>query len=133
MRWALKTQSEQIILISQLSHIVHIDGSKVFSIIAKNGNVINDVQRVTFLKTELSDIQTPHQENGTGILARQVSEMLTVSNIKPDTPVYIISTDGTTLKKVVASSSSIDIPVYDLPQGTYILRVGNVNVKFIKR
>ena len=67
------------------------------------------------------------------VFPNPVKEFLTVNGVKKDVKINLCNLDGSLLQTLPAQENSTNINVSALPQGVYLLQVGNQFIKFIKQ
>lgn len=129
--WAMKTQTGEIVKLSDVNYILETDGAKTFSIVCTSGTV-NDVTSVTFIKTTAAGVATPSVAKS-GMIANQIGNELIIIGASSNTSVCIYSVSGAKEKEDRISNNETHIDVSGLASGVHVLKVGNNSVKFLKK
>lgn len=94
-----------------------------------------DVTRITcisFAVTEPSGI-TNTQAASVFVFPNPVQSTLTINGVDADSKIDLYSVTGALVQSIFAQENAIDVDVSSLPQGTYMLRVGEQTIKFVKQ
>lgn len=66
-------------------------------------------------------------------LRQEVTDMMTLSGLAPDTEIVVFDASGKSVIKATAAQTQTILQTATLKNGVYMLRAGNKTVKFIKR
>lgn len=132
--WMMKTNTGVKISMKEVKYLLTADNKKDFSIIDTQGNCVNGVSSISFIKTESTDIISANQEEkNINLYPNPVSSTLTISGIKSGQRIYVLSASGAELINLNSEEGTTTINVSSLVQGVYLLRIGNTTTKFIKK
>ncbi len=131
--WAMKTQTGQLVKISDVSYILQTDGAKTFSVVTTEAT-INDVTSITFVKTTATGITTvPAGSTSDNIVSNLIGNELIIIGAQAGAAIGIYDTGGAVMRTARAGSQETHIDVNGLKSGIYILKVGDSSVKFYKK
>ncbi len=105
----------------------------VYMVVARKGGAgIGDVTCISFAVTEPSGI-TNTQALSVFVFPNPVQSTLTVNGVDADSKIELYSVTGALVQSIFAQENATDVDVSSLPQGTYMLRVGEQTIKFVKQ
>jgi len=78
-------------------------------------------------------IKTLPVESSVSVFPNPVQTNLTVTGVDKDKKINLLNLNGTLLQSIPAQDSSTNIDVSSLPQGLYLLQIGEQVIKFIKQ
>lgn len=131
MTWHLVTDTDEAIELTKVSYLLA-STQETFDIVCTDGTIVGNVKSIKLEKRESSGIQKT-KPNGEGIFSQIVDGTLTISNAKAGTIAQVISVSGITCIAQTLTDGQNIINVSQLYQGTYILKVGDTTIKFIKK
>lgn len=131
MTWHLVTDTDAAIELTKVSYLLA-STQETFDIVCTDGTIVSSVKSIKLEKRESSGIQKA-KTNGEGIFSQIVDGTLTISNAKAGTIAQVISVSGITCVAQTLTDGQNIINVSQLYQGTYILKVGDTTIKFIKK
>ncbi|MCI6338481.1 MAG: T9SS type A sorting domain-containing protein [Prevotella sp.] len=131
LKWAMKTDGGNIVLMDNVSHLIYSDGSVDFTVVCNDNSTLGNVKSVSFVKVDPAGIESIKYDDA--VYAKVVDQKLTITGCKRGTVASIVSLCGVNMVEVTVSSDKADIDVSRLNSGTYILKVGNTAVKFVKK
>lgn len=121
----------------ELSKVQFIDfrGTDDLKIVGKDGSTLNttaydQIRRIDF-KGSLSNTPTSVADN-IKVYPNPTQDLLVISGTEKECNIQVIDMQGKSVYNAKASGKSVEIPVTNLSNGTYLLKVGNKVVKFIK-
>jgi hypothetical protein len=88
---------------------------------------------VSFLLVVPVGIENPKLASSVFVFPNPVQTNLKVAGVEKNVKINLINLNGTLLQSIIAQDDSTDINVSSLPQGVYLLQVGDQVVKFIKQ
>ena len=106
--------------------------SNAMTVKMKTGADVTGVVRVSFSQGD-TGIENPKAESSIFVFPNPVQSYLTVSGVAKDVKINLLNLNGVLLQSVFAQDDTTDIDVSALPQGVYLLRIGDKAVKFIKQ
>jgi hypothetical protein len=131
--WAMKTQTGELVKLSDVSYILETDGAKTFSIVCSS-STINDVTGVTFVKTTAAGItSTAVSKEENQIISNQIGNELILIGASLGAPISVFSLSGAKEMNDKVSGQETHINVSNLVKGIHVLKVGNTSVKFLKK
>ncbi len=132
--WQLVTDTQERVVMSNVDYLLASDEAEVFSVVLKEGEMINNVTRVTFVKEPFSTV-SELTKSSVSVFPTVVESTLTLSGCEEGEAVRIVSMQGMEVKQVRTSAGETVVEVGDLPSGYYLLSVGETGttVKFIKK
>lgn len=133
-KWYMECSNGESIAMEEVDYLLRADDSDVFSVILKNSNMVNDVTSVSFVKKDVSGIETVTEvKNEPACFPNPVSHTLYISGLKDGESGLVVSMDGRTVKEFEAGSTEVSLPVSDLPDGVYFVKTKNSVLRFLKK
>lgn len=130
--WFMETDTEVSVPMEQVNYLLATDGNDSFSIVKKDGSLVNEVRHVTFSRHQTTQTDTP-VNRGIQLYPNPVNHVLHLDGIPAGQSICILSADGLTVRKEKAHGGKVSLYVDDLPQGIYFLQTANNTIKFVKR
>jgi len=96
-------------------------------------SVVSNVTRISFATTEPTGITDIKAASSVFIFPNPVKTTLTINNAEANLKVDLFSVTGALLQSTFTQEGSTDIDVSSLSQGTYLLRIGEKALKFVKQ
>lgn len=131
LKWAMKTQTGAVVLMTDVSFLLYSDGGTSFSVVCKDGKTIADVEKLTFEKVDPTGVESVVADND--VVAKIVDRCLTIVGCKAGLDARIVSVGGSVLTTVRTVADKTEIDVSALKSGAYVLKVGDTAVKFLKK
>lgn len=129
--WCLETDTEVSIPVKDVSFLMASDNAPYFFVVTAD-DLYPGVTRATFAKRNVSAIDKVASEQLT-VTPTIVNSTLYISGCGKGESIAVVSLSGQTCLVTVAVDGNATLDVSGLSSGTYILRVGDRSVKFIKR
>lgn len=121
---------ENSYLLASVKHVTFTESAfSTMSIEKKDGSVVNDVR--TLLFGSMQDVPTSVEDNAEAMVyvyPNPVVNTLYVEGISADETLSVFNLTG----KCVIQTTGNEVDVQGLPNGTYLLKLNNQCVKFIK-
>jgi hypothetical protein len=121
---------EHSYLLASVKHVTFTESAfSTMSIEKKDGSVVNDVR--TLLFGSMQDVPTSVEDNAEAMVyvyPNPVVSTLYVNGISADETLSVFNLTG----KCVIQTTGNEVDVQGLPNGTYLLKLNNQCVKFIK-
>lgn len=131
LKWALKTNGGDVVLMGNVSHLLYSDGATTFSVVCKDNKTIANVQNVKFLQVDPTGVGAVNNQGG--MEAKVVDQTLSIVGAEADVEVDVLTVGGKVLLSTKTVEGKTDVYVGGLAGGTYILKVGKTAVKFQKK
>ena len=131
LKWAMKTQAGDVVFMTDVSYLLYGDGVTTFSIVRKDGSTIANLEKVTFEKLDPTGVGAVVNDNE--VFAKIVERTLTIAGCEAGIEAAVVNVGGKVVKTVTTATGKTDIDISDLPNGTYLLKVGGTSVKFLKK
>ena len=128
--WFLVTDKGDAVKLSMVSYLMAAS-TETFDIVCTDGTTVSGVSGISLEEREETGIKT--QKMGMAMFSQIVDDQITISHAKAGTTVQVLSLSGVTLCSQNLKEGANIINVSTLQSGTYILKVGDTNIKFIKR
>ena len=128
--WFLVTDKGDAVKLSMVSYLMAAS-TETFDIVCTDGTTVSGVSSISLEEREETGIKT--QKMGMAMFSQIVDDQITISHAKAGTTVQVLSLSGVTLCSQNLKEGANIINVSTLQSGTYILKVGDTNIKFIKR
>jgi len=112
------------------------DGTGPFYFTPPTPDALNGTDATGFLLVPQNDdvgIKSQNVESSIFVFPNPVKEKLTVNGVKKDVLINLYDMTGGLLQTIPAQENSTAINVSSLQQGTYLLRIGEQTIKFIKQ
>lgn len=127
--WHLVTPDDVRMPVSNVRYLLSTDDDSTFAIVCRDGSSVDGVESMTFEKSPSSDVG---ESVIGGTTVKYVSNGMTVFGAAGEN-ITIVGADGAVVLSRTVYSDDETVDVSTLPQGIYVLCVGNTNLKFIKR
>ena len=132
--WALvEPQSGRTVLMTGVGFLLASDADDTFAVVCKDGSIIDGARSVSFTQVNPSGIVPPRRNGAEARPLRFVDGRLTLTGCPAGTAVEVSDGGGRTVRTAVSDGRTTTVDVSGLPSGVYVLRVGTVTVKFMKR
>ena len=128
--WHLITDKGDAIELSNVSYLLAAS-TESFDIVCKDGTTINGVSGISLEERESTGIKPIN--TGDAMLSQVVGDQIYISHAKAGTTAEVLSLSGTIHISQTMTDSQNVINVSKLRSGTYILKVGETSIKFIKK
>ena len=99
----------------------------------KSGSDATDITCIRFLLSDQSGIENQQPAVSIFIFPNPVKTNLTVTGTDKNVKINLIDLSGKLLQSILTRDNSTDINVSSLPEGLYLLQVGEQVIKFIKQ
>lgn len=131
-KWYLVTDKQTYIPLTDIECMLFVDGNEVFSILKKDGGLIEGVNEVTFSTTPSGIADVENELSEPSALFNPVTSHITLKGLQSNSIARIFSSNGMLIMKQKLGSGDAEINVSHLNSGIYILKVNNTTLKFIK-
>ena len=132
--WALvEPQSGRTVLMTGVGFLLASDADDTFAVVCKDGSIIDGARSVGFMQVDPSAIASPRRDGAEARPFGLVDGRLTLTGCPAGTAVEVFDGGGRTVRATVSDGRTTTVDVDGLPTGAYVLRVGAVTVKFMKR
>jgi hypothetical protein len=128
--WHLVTDKGVAIELSSISYLLAAS-EESFDIVCTDGTTVSGVTSVKLEERESTSIESAKTTEST--FSKKVDGEIIISNAKANTMAQVLSLSGITLISQTLTSGQNVINVSMLLSGTYILKVGETSIKFIKK
>lgn len=128
--WHLVTDRGEVVELSKVSYLLTAS-TETFDIVCTNGTTISEVSGISLEEREVTGIKTV--KTGKVMFSQIVNEQITISNAKAGKVMQILSPTGIVYISRVLTDGQNIINVSKLQSGTYLLKVGDTKIKFIKK
>ena len=128
--WHLVTDKGEAVELSKVSYLLAAS-TETFDIVCTDGTTISGVSSISLEEREGSAIKTV--KTGESMFSQIVNEQIIISNAKAGTTMLILSLSGIVYVSQTLTDGQNIINVSTLQSGTYILKVGDTSIKFIKK
>jgi len=128
--WHIVTDDDKAIELSAVSYLLAAS-TETFDIVCKDGSTISNVKGISVELRESTGIKSVN--NGDAMFSQVVGDQIYISHAKAGTTAEVLSLSGIIhVSQTLADGQNI-INVSKLRSGTYILKVGETSIKFIKK
>ena len=128
--WHLITDKGDAIELSNVSYLLAAS-TESFDIVCKDGTTINGVSGISLAEREPTGIKPINTDDA--MFSQVVGDQIFISHVKAGTTAEVLSLSGIIhVSQTLADGQNI-INVSKLRSGTYILKVGETSIKFIKK
>lgn len=128
--WHFVTDTDIVIELSEVSYLLAAS-TETFDIVCKDGSTVSNVKGISLEQREPTVMKPVN--SGEPMFSQIVGNQLYISNVKVGTNAQVLSLSGVTLISQSLADGKNIIDVSKLLTGTYVLRVGETNIKFIKK
>ena len=128
--WCLVTDKGEVVELSHVNYFLA-SSEETFDIVCSDGSSIKGVISISVEERNLSGIQKIRNDDGQ--FSQLVGDNLIVSGLKSATQAQVLSLSGVVYFTQMLNGEKEVISVSRLQPGTYILKVGETSVKFIKK
>lgn len=132
--WALvEPHSGRTVLMTGVGFLLASDADDTFAVVCKDGSIIDGARSVSFTQIDPSAIASPRRDGAETRPFGFVDGRLTLTGCPAGTAVEVFDGGGRMVRATVSDGRTTTIDVDGLPTGAYVLRVGTMTVKFMKR
>lgn len=128
--WHLVTDKGVAIELSNVSYLLAAS-EESFDIVCTDGTTVSGVTSVKLEERESTGIESAKTTES--VFSKKVDGEIIISNAKANTMAQVLSLSGITLISQTLTSGQNVINASMLLSGTYILKVGETSIKFIKK
>lgn len=128
--WCLVTDKGEVVELSHVNYFLA-SSEETFDIVCSDGSSIKGVISISVEERNLSGIQEIRNDDGQ--FSQLVGDNLIVSGLKSATQAQVLSLSGVVYFTQMLNGEKEVISVSRLQPGTYILKVGETSIKFIKK
>ena len=135
-RWYIVDASKPDIPVAAMADIAFLmtsDWDDNIAVVCKDGTLSGRVASMTFRQFDPTNVLLPKagQEpaNYTGLIEQKIK----LSNCTAGTTIMVYSLNGSKLLSQTAKEGKTEVWVGDLQKGVYLLKVGDVTIKFTKK
>lgn len=128
--WFIVTDKGEAVELSKVSYLLAAS-SETFDIVCIDSKTISGVAGVSLEEREVTGIKTI--KAGDAMFSQLVGDELTISNAKAGTSMQVLSLSGIVYTTQTLKDGQNVVNVSQLQSGTYILKVGETSIKFIKK
>ena len=128
--WHLVTDKGDAIELSNVSYLLAAS-TESFDIVCKDGTTINGVSGISLEERESTGVKSIN--TGEAMFSQVVGDQIYISYAKAGTTAEVLSLSGIVYVSQTLTDGQNIISVTQLRSGTYILKVGDTSIKFIKR
>lgn len=135
-RWYVVDASKPDIPVAAMADIAFLmtsDWEEGIAVISKDGSLSDRLAAITFRQFETTDVKSLKTESQPATYTGLVQQKIVLSNCTAGTAILVYHLNGTKLLTQTASEGKTEIEVGDLPKGVYLLKVGDVTIKFTKK
>lgn len=130
--WQMVTDGDVAIPMTQVSYLVAADDAQNFSVVRTDGSLVEGVTSVSFSQSEPVGVTEIAEAGRVSLLSNAVAESLTLQEAA-GREVAVYDLDGRCRIALTAADDAQKVNVSTLESGMYILRAGNVSIRFIKK
>ena len=128
--WHLVTDKGDAIELSNVSYLLAAS-TESFDIVCKDGTTVNGVSGISLEERESTGVKSIN--TGEAMFSQVVGDQIYISYAKAGTTAEVLSLSGIVYVSQTLTDGQNIISVTQLRSGTYILKVGDPSIKFIKR
>ena len=128
--WHLVTDKGDAIELSNVSYLLAAS-TESFDIVCKDGTTINGVSGISLEERESTGVKSIN--TGEAMFSQVVGDQIYISYAKAGTTAEVLSLSGIVYVSQTLTDGQNIISVTQLRSGTYILKVGDTSIKFIKK
>ena len=88
---------------------------------------------ITFRQLEATDVKSAKTKSEVATYSGLIQQKIILSNCTAGTAILVYSLNGTKLLTQTANEGKTEIWVGDLPTGVYLLKAGDITIKFTKK
>ena len=128
--WHLITDKGDAIELSNVSYLLAAS-TESFDIVCKDGTTVNGVSGISLEERESTGVKSIN--TGEAMFSQVVGDQIYISYAKAGTTAEVLSLSGITHVSQSLTDGQNVINVSKLRSGTYILKIGDTSIKFIKK
>ena len=128
--WHLVTDKGDAIELSNVSYLLAAS-TESFDIVCKDGTTVNGVSGISLEERESTGVKSIN--TGEAMFSQVVGDQIYISYAKAGTTAEVLSLSGITHVSQSLTDGQNVINVSKLRSGTYILKIGDTSIKFIKK
>lgn len=117
---------------AEVDYLLGTDSILTFTVVCKNGTLVENVRELTFAMMVPSTISKPTVEQPL-LLTAVVNGSLTITGCVRGTTVSIYSTNGRLQCQAVATDGTATLDISSLPPAHYLIKTDNTTLKFTKK
>ncbi len=132
--WAIQDPSGgTVVPVGSVGFLLSSDNQDTFSIICKDGTLVDGLSTVNIVKTTPTGIGSAAVPAATPQLSGSVAGRLSLTGCRAGTRVAVYDAAGRAVLATVAADGRADLDVSALASGLYVLKAGDTAIKFIKK
>ena len=128
--WHLVTDKGDAIELSNVSYLLAAS-TESFDIVCKDGTTVNGVSGISLEERESTGVKSIN--TGEAMFSQVVGDQIYISHAKAGTTAEVLSLSGVIHVSQAMTDGQNIINVSKLRSGTYILKIGDTSIKFIKK
>ena len=135
-RWYIVDASKPDIPVAAMADIAFLmtnDWDNGIAVICKDGTMSGKLSTITFRQLEATDVKSAKTKSEVATYSGLIQQKIILSNCTAGTAILVYSLNGTKLLTQTANEGKTEIWVGDLPTGVYLLKAGDITIKFTKK
>ena len=134
-RWCIVDAAKPDVAVAAMADVAFLmtsDWDDNVAVVCKDGTLHGGLSAVTFRQLGLTPVISPVASKEPALYKGQVGQTVVLTNCKAGTQVTVYSLGGSKLLSQTAADGKTEVAVGSLTDGVYLLKVGEVTIKFQK-
>lgn len=133
--WSIVDAAKPDVALAAMNDVAFLmtsDWDDSVAVVCKDGTLHGGLAAVTFRQLGQTAVSRPVANKEPALYGGQVGQTIVLTNCKAGTAVTVYSLSGQKLLSQKAAEGKTEVAVGDLTDGVYLLKVGEVTIKFQK-
>lgn len=134
-RWCIVDVAKPDVAVAAMADVAFLmtsDWDDNVTVVCKDGTLHGGLSAVTFRQLGSTPVIRPVANKEPALYTGQVGQTVVLTNCKAGTPVTVYTLGGSKLLTQTAADGKTEVAVGSLQDGVYLLKVGDVTIKFQK-
>ena len=134
-RWSIVDATKPDVAVASMDDVAFLmtsDWDDNLAVVCKDGTLHGGLTAVAFRQLGQTAVSRPVTNKEPALYKSLVGQTVVLTNCKAGTPVTVYSLNGLKLLSLTAAEGKTEVAVGDLTDGVYLLKVGEVTIKFQK-
>ena len=132
-KWYAVADGKTYVAVENVAFMLFADGAEEFAIVKNDGSAVTPVLEVTFSQQAPSAIEDVNGELAVSVFPNPVVNELNLKGLREDVNAQVYSLSGAMVINAELNQENGRIDVSGLAAGTYVLKVKETTVKFVKK
>lgn len=133
-KWYVVADGKTSVAVEDVAYLLFTDEAEDFSIVKNDGSIVAPVSEVSFSQNAAGAVEgISYGAVEVSVFPNPVVNYLNLKGLREDVKAQIYSLSGALLIEAELGQGNGNINVSDLSAGTYVLKVKETTVKFVKK